>query len=191
MKDNPDLKLTADGTDLFVLLPHRSPESFLTLERALAADEAYQSAGRAVLGSPKADPAYTRYQSSIMLGFESFPQVQVPTKAESRVLQLRIYESHNEERARRKIHMFNEGGEIAIFRRVGLNPVFFGESLAGLKLPNLTYMLAFDDENAMKAAWNAFRGDPEWKKLSADQSYKDTVTTITNLILRPVRGSQV
>ena len=190
-KDNAALKLAADGSDLFVLLPHKTPDSVLALERKLAADESYRSAGRAVLGAAKSDPAFARYESQLMVAFEQCPQVQAPTKSESRVLQLRIYESHNEERAKRKIHMFNEGGEIGIFRRVGMHPVFFGESLAGTKLPNLTYMLAFDDESSMKSAWDAFRGDPEWKKLSADESYKDTVSNITNLVLRPVAGSQV
>ena len=190
-KDNSALKLGQDPDDLYVLLAHKTAESFLTLERRLAADEAYQSAGRAVLAAAKKDPAYARYESSLMLGFDACPQVHAPTKAESRLLQLRIYESHNEERAKRKIHMFKEGGEIAIFRRVGMHPVFFGESLAGSKLPNLTYMLAFDDDAAMTKAWDAFRGDAEWKRLSGDESYKDTVTTITNLVLRPVPGSQV
>lgn len=190
-RDNPTLKLSSDGTDLFVLVPHKTADSFLTLERRLAADEAYQSAGRATLEAAKSDPAYARYESSLMLGFEQFPTVAAPTQSESRVLQLRIYESHNQERARRKIHMFNEGGEIAIFRRVGMNPVFFGETLAGAKMPNLTYMLAFDDDDALTKAWNAFRADPDWKKLSADQSYKDTVSNITNLILRPATGSRI
>ena len=190
-KDNPELKLAADGTDLYVLLPHNSAESFVSLERTLAADEAFQSAGRAVLAAGKSDAAYTRYESSLLLGFEQCPRVQVPSKSPSRLVQLRIYESHNEERARRKIHMFNEGGEIGIFRRAGMNPVFFGQSLAGPKLPNLTYMLAFDDESAMGKGWNAFRVDPEWKRLSGDASYKDTVSTITNLVLRPIGGSQV
>ena len=190
-KDNAPLKMAEDANDLYVLLAHKTPDSFLTLDRRLADDQAYQSAGRAVLTAPKSDPAYTRIASSVFLGFDQCPHVQAPTQAPSRVLQLRVYESHNEERARRKVHMFNEGGEIAIFRRLGMHPVFFGEALAGAKLPNLTYMLAFESPDAMTAAWNAFRGDPEWKRLSADESYKDTVTEITNRVLRPVAGSQV
>ena len=190
-KDNAPLKLAADANELYVLLPHKSAESFLTLERRLLADEAFQQAGKAVLGAGASAPAFSRYESSLMLGFDECPQVQAPTKAESRLLQLRIYESKSEERAKRKIHMFNEGGEIAIFRRLGMHPVFFGEALAGEKLPNLTYMLAFDDDPAMTKAWDAFRGDPQWKKLSGDESYKDTVSKITNLVLRPTAGSQV
>ncbi len=190
-KDNPTLKLAADPNDLYVLLPHPSAESVLTMQSRLAADEAFREAGASILKSPKSDPAYSRYESSLMLAFDHCPRVEAPTKAPGRVLQLRIYESHNEERARKKIQMFNEGGEIEIFRRCGINPVFFGESLAGSKLPNLTYMVAFEDEAAQKKAWDAFRADAEWKKLSGDEAYKDTVSNITNLILRPAAGSQV
>lgn len=190
-KDNPELKLSGDPNDLYLVLPHASAESLLTLKARLAADETYQSAGRAVMAAAKSDPAYTRYESSLLLGFDECPTVLSPSKAASRVLQLRIYESHNEERAKQKIRMFNEGGEIAIFRRVGLHPVFFGQALVGSKLPNLTYMVGFDDDKARDAAWNAFRADPEWKKLSGDPAYKDTVSMITNLVLRPVEGSQI
>jgi hypothetical protein len=192
-RDNPELKLTADSNDLYVVLPHESFDSFLTLPGRLASDHEFLQAGVAILLAPKSDPAFLRYESSLMLGFDEWPKVLAPeaSKSNKRVLQLRIYESHSTERARKKIEMFNEGGEIAIFKRVGLNPVFFGQSLTGTKLPNLTYMLAFADEDAMKSAWNTFRGDPEWKKLSADESYKDSVSNITNLILRPAFGSKV
>jgi len=190
-KDNPNLKLAADPNDLYVLLPHKSMDSVLMLERRLAADEAYQKAGERVLRTPKSDPAYSRYESSLLLAFEGFPRVEAPVKGAGRLFQLRIYESHNEEKARKKIHMFDVGGETAIFKKVGLNPVFLGEAIAGAKLPNLTYAVAFENEAAMKAGWDAFRVDPDWKKLAADQTYKDTVSTITNLVLRPAEGSQI
>jgi hypothetical protein len=192
-KDNPDLKLAADGTDLYVLLPHESFDAVLALPDRLAADSEFLQAAAPVLLAPKSDPAYTRYESSLLLGFDQWPRAVVPaaSKSERRVLQLRTYESHSNELHRKMVEMFNEGGEIAIFKRVGLNPVFFGQTLIGSKLPNLTYMVAFENEDALKTAWNAFRNDPDWKKLSADEAYKDTVTTITNLILRPVAGSQI
>jgi len=191
VKDNPTLKLTADPNDLYVVLPHKSAESVLMLESRLAADQAYQQGGEKVLKSPKSDAAYTRYESSLLLAFEGQPRLEVPTKAPTRLLQLRTYESHNEERGRKKVQMFEVGGEAAIFRKVGLNPVFFGQAIVGSKLPNITYAVAFENEEAMKKGWDAFRGDPDWKKLAQDQTYKDTVSTITNLILRPIDGSQI
>jgi len=87
--------------------------------------------------------------------------------------------------------MFNEGGEIAIFKKTGLQPVFFGETLIGPKLPNLTYMLVFDDMVTRDEKWDTFRRDPEWKKLSANPTYKDTVSNITDIILQPARYSQI
>ena len=190
-KDNPTLKLEADSTDLYVLLPHKSVGSMLQLEQRLANDEAFQKAGAPILRAPKSEPAYTRYESTLMRAFESVPQVTAVSKSPDRMLQLRTYESHSNERALKKIEMFEKGGELAIFRRSGMNPVFMGQSLAGAKLPNLTYMLAFDDQAAYEKGWKAFRDDPEWKKLSKDDTYKDTVSTITNLILRPATRSQI
>ena len=190
-KDNPDLELAADANDLYLVLPHASPESFVGMGARMAGDLAFLQAAQAMLLAPKSDPAYVRYEVSLLRAFATFPRVQVASKAAGRVAQLRTYESHSAERAMVKIRMFEEGGEIGIFKRVGLNPVFFGQALAGSKMPNLTYMLAFDDEKAMKSGWDAFRADPDWKKLSADETYKDTVSNITNLVLRPVEGSQI
>ena len=144
-----------------------------------------------VLNAPKSDPAYVRYESSLFLAFDQAPQVEVPTRSESRLMQLRIYESHNTERALKKIEMFNTGGELAVFRECGMHPVFFGQALVGTKLPNLTYMLAFDDAEAQKAGWDKFRDHPDWKRLSGDPAYADTVTDITNLVLRPTPASQI
>ena len=43
----------------------------------------------------------------------------------------------------------------------------------------------------MEAAWAAFMKDPEWQRLKADPTYADTVSNITNLVLRPLPGSQI
>ena len=193
-EDNPDLSpenTTYAGPLLFVVMPHKSMQSVAELVGRLAADSAFTEPGREILEAPKNQPAYTRFESSLLLGFDEAPRVEVVSTAPERLVQLRIYESHNDERALRKIAMFNEGGEIAIFRKCGMPPVFFGQALIGSKLPNLTYMLAFDDAEAQKKAWAAFSADPGWKALRSDPTYADTVSNITNLILRPTAGSQI
>jgi hypothetical protein len=106
-------------------------------------------------------------------------------------LQLRIYESHNQYKAKKKVEMFNEGGEIDIFRKTGMNPVFFGETLIGTRFPNLTYMLGFDDMEAKLAAWEAFLAHPDWKECKSRPEYAETVSHITNIMLRPAPGSQI
>jgi hypothetical protein len=189
--DNADLKLEADSTDLYILLPHKSMDSVVNLIDRLTEDSSFINNAGELVEAPKSDPAYTRFESSLFLGFDNAPKVEVPTKAASRLMQLRIYESHNDERALKKIEMFNTGGEIAIFRRCGLPIVFFGQALVGSKLPNLTYMLSFEDEAAMKKGWANFGQDPDWKTLRDDPQYRDTVSTITNLVLRPASSSQI
>jgi len=129
--------------------------------------------------------------SSLLLSFEQCPKVEVPSKNDSRLFQLRIYESHNTTKAKLKVEMFNERGEIAVFRKTGLNPVFFGERMVGDKMPCLTYMVGFDDGEAQKKAWDTFRQHPEWKKMSSEARYKDTVSNITNLVLKPTAASQI
>ena len=89
--------------------------------------------------------------------------------------------------------MFEAGGEIAIFRRVGLNPVFFARDVVGGNLPSLTYMLVFEDLAAREKAWGAFGGDPEWKKISTTPGFTngEIVSNIHNVLLRPTDYSQI
>jgi len=74
-----------------------------------------------------------------------------------------------------------------------MTPVFFRRvPCRAANLPNLTYMLAFDDEAQQTKAWNAFL-PPRRRRVeetSKDEAYKDVVSNITNLILRPGAGSQ-
>ena len=177
--------------DLYVLLPHKSVESFATAHRRLMADGEFLKAGAAFLDLPRSDRGYQRIESSLMVAFDGVPKLIAPPRKASRVFQLRTYESHSARKALKKIEMFNTGGELAIFHRCGMQPVFFGETLAGAKMPNLTYMLVFDDMDASKANWAKFIADPAWKKLSRDPAYKDTVSHITNTFLRPAAYSQV
>ncbi len=183
-----------DGKDqtLYVVMPHASLASFATATRRLMADEQFLAAGKDVLGCGKKDPVYQRFVTCLMASFDAVPKLEPPAeKKDTRLFQLRIYESHNVERALKKIAMFNEGGEVALFREAGMNPVFFGETLAGTKMPNLTYMITFDDEAAQKAGWKKFISGDGWKKLKSDPAYKDTVSNITNLVLKPTPASQL
>jgi hypothetical protein len=105
------------------------------------------------------EPAYVRFESSLMVAFSHLPKLEVPALKE-RIFELRIYESHCAKAGKKKVEMFNEGGEIAIFKKTGLNPVFFGESIIGPNLPNLNYMLAFKDMADRDQRWQVFRDDP-------------------------------
>ena len=175
---------------LYVLLVHKSIETVVNSASLLMADDEYRKAGAEYVDAPLAEPAYVRMESSLMVAFKHMPKLEVPEK-KSRIFELRTYESHSIKANKKKIEMFNEGGEIAVFRKTGLQPVFFGETLIGPTMPNLTYMLVFDDLADRDAKWNVFRVDPEWKKLSGNPAYKDTVSNITDIILRPAPYSQI
>lgn len=175
----------------FLLIPYQSLDQMAAAKTGLEADAEYQKAAAEYLAIPATDPVYDRIESSLLQAFEAMPKVEAPAK-KGKLFNLRIYESHNEAAGQKKIEMFNKG-EIAIFRRTGLTPVLFGEAVVGTRIPNLTYLLAFDDDAARTDAWNRFRTDPEWLKLKAMPEYEDKriVSKITNKLLTPAEYSQI
>ncbi len=181
-----------DLSPIYVLLRHPSADSFATMTQQLLADEKFISQGAEFLDAPSTDPAYKRVESSLLVAFAGMPRLESPIRAEGRVFQLRVYESPSVKTGQKKIEMFNTA-EIDIFRKTGLNPVFFGEALAGEKIPNLTYMLVFNSLEEQKANWKRFVTHPEWKKLSSLPEYANEkiLCGITNLSLKPTEYSQI
>ncbi len=177
---------------IYMLLRHKSLESFGSVTQKLLADEEFLSKGADFLNAPSSNPAYKRMESSVMIAFTGMPNMEIPVKSPGRVFQLRTYESPSVKTGQKKIEMFNTA-EIKIFRKVGLNPVFFGETLAGAKMPNLTYMLGFESAEEQKASWKRFGGDPDWQKLRAIPEYGDKriLCGITNIVLKPTEYSQI
>ena len=64
--------------------------------------------------------------------------------------------------------MFNEGGEIGIFEKIGANAVFYAQVLLGSQKPRLMYMTTYSDMKSHDEHWAAFRNHPEWKTLSGN-----------------------
>jgi hypothetical protein len=184
-----------ESPTVHVLLPCKSWEGLANAWKQVEADPDYQKAGADFLNAPASDPAYVRMESSFMVAFDGMPKLEIPAGAagkKARIFELRTYESASEKAGRKKIEMFNRG-EIAIFRRTGLQPVFFGQTLIGPKLPNLTYMLVFDNLEQRTANWSRFIADPEWQKLSATPGYTnaEAVSNISNIFLQPAPYSQI
>jgi hypothetical protein len=180
-----------DSPTAHVLIPYKSIEAFATATDRVRADREYQKVGASFINAAASDPSYVRVESSLMVAFEGMPKLEV-TANKPRIFELRTYESHSKKANKKKIEMFNTG-EIAIFRRTGLRPVFFGETLIGSNLPSLTYLLTFDDMAAREKSWGTFISDPEWKKLSASPGFTDAeiVSNISNMFLRPTSYSQI
>lgn len=119
------------------------------------------------------------------------PVLELPSTASpERLLELRIYESNNEQKARLKVEMFNEG-EIDIMRDVKLAPVFFGETLISDDLPNLTYILSADNAEIHRQHFQDFLKHPDWDRMKRLEKYKGTVSKIISITLSPATCSQI
>jgi hypothetical protein len=188
---------TGETPTTFVLIPHPTLDSVRSLAARLAGDAQHRQAGAPFLEAPAVDPPYAELKSELLVAFDSIPKIEVPAAAATRsprIFELRTYQSHSEAASAKKMEMFTPRlGELEIFRRVGLQPVFFGRAIASWRMPSFTYMLTFADEAARAKAWAAFAGDPAWSKLKATPGYSDPeiLASITSVILRPAESSQV
>jgi len=179
----------------YVLIPGTSAESLATVDFRLEQDAEYMKAGEGFLKAPDKQPAYVRVESSMLLAFEGWPKLTVPAATArhgKRLYELRTYESPSDQDHRRKVEMFNSG-EFGAFEKAGFWPVFFGDTLIGSRMPNLTYMIGFEDLTARDKMWTAFGGTEEWKKLAGSPRYnfEEIVSSITNVVLTPASYSQI
>jgi hypothetical protein len=175
-----------------LLTPFDSIESFTALNEKLLRDSTYQQAAAAYLDAPATTPAYQRIESSLLKAFAHMPSIEAPEK-QPRIFELRRYESPTEAAGWKKIGMFNDAGEIDIFKKIGARPVFFGETVIGANRPNLTYMLTFDDMADHDARWKAFSSDPDWKTISKKPEFSDSrlISKIIRTFLSPTAYSQI
>ncbi len=183
----------AEDLSIHVLIPYPTLDAFSELNPKLAKDKRHRKAATNYFGQPKKDPAYLRISSRFMKAFSSMPVIEMPGQTkqqQSRIFELRTYESHNEDAARRKVHMF-DNGETELMRNVEMAPVFFGEMLVGDDVPNLTYMLSAANMEEHKAHWKAFLAHPEWDRMKKIPMYKGTVSKIRNWFLKPASFSQI
>ena len=179
-----------DLSPLVVLLCHRSAESYVTATQKLLADSEYLAKGADFLNLPNDHRPYARIETSFMVAFEGMPVLKTPVTSAARIFEMRNYESYNVDAGQRKVAMFNKG-EIGVMEEVGMNPVFYGEHLAGPVMPNLTYMLSYDGMDARAPAWARFGPHPTWQKMSTSPEYADTVSNITQTFLKPTSYSQI
>jgi hypothetical protein len=159
----------------------------------LAAVDGFSAASESFYG--QSSLPFERCEVRLLKAFPGFPQIEAPPAPAKggHLFELRTYESNTPLSLKKKIGMFEQGGEIDIFRKTGVNPVFFGETIAGPSMPNLTYMTWYDSLAAREEAWKKFVSSPEWQKLRVQPGYSDgeVVSNISNLLLSPVAGSPI
>ncbi len=188
------LSIGPETPTLYLLLPCAKLDVLVRAQLGLAGDEQFMKAAEPFWSAPAAAPPFLRVESSLLIAFAGHPKLTPPPGAQpgARIFQLRTYESATPRDHARKVEMFHHG-EFDIFHNAGIDQVFYGDTLVGPRMPNLTYMLSFHDLAELNAKWEAFFGSPEWKKLSTSERYgfEPIVSKVTNLILSPAPYSQV
>ncbi|RVU02696.1 NIPSNAP family containing protein [Mucilaginibacter limnophilus] len=183
-----------DTTDrrIYVFIPVASLDKAGSLDEKVSADKAYTTAAGSYVNAAYNASPYNRLEVIILKAFSGMPSPAVPAltgnKAD-RVYELRSYESATEKYHENKVAMFNAGDEIAIFKRLGFNAVFYSQVVAGSRMPNLMYMTVHADAAAREANWKAFGNDAAWKTLSAKEEYKNNVSKIDITFLKSAEYS--
>ena len=192
----PVVNDTAQVKRIIVFIPFKSLEQWEKLPDVLAMDDSYQSASKEYADAPADHKPFERIESILLEAFPLHPKFQpsgLNNSLTERVYELRSYESPTEHLHKVKVRMFNEGGEIALFKKLGFNAVFYGRVLSGSKMPNLMYMTTFQNMADRDAHWKTFGSSPEWKALTAMPEYENKVSVSRNetILMHPAEYSDL
>lgn len=184
---------SAYGEAIYLFIPYKSMDQFVDVSRDLESDSGYLSDAQDYINSSHDNPPYIRMETMLLDAFEGMPQhsqAKLNTPASERVYELRSYESATEKLYKKKVEMFNEG-ETEIFERLNFNPIFYGEVIAGCKMPNLMYMTSHANLKEREKNWDNFIKDEAWEKMSGMEEYQNTVSHIDIILLHPTEYSKL
>ncbi|HEX8461023.1 MAG TPA: NIPSNAP family containing protein, partial [Segetibacter sp.] len=137
---------TAIDKKIYVFTPYKNLKQWESINREIV-EKVNTATNSSYTNAYYKSPAFIRMETIFLRSFEKMPFAEAPkltgSKAD-RVYELRSYESASEKIFRNKVEMFNKGGEVGIFSRLGFNAVFYAEVLFGAKMPNLMYMTSFE-----------------------------------------------
>lgn len=179
---------TTAGKRVYIWIPFTSLEHFSKIQDILAEDKDYQAKGIDFLGAPYDQRPFVRKESILLKAFPDAPDYFIPnhqTAPSARIYELRSYEGPTENLFRQKVKMFNEAGEIKLFKQLDFNAIFYAEVVSGSTMPNLMYLTTFADMPTHDKRWETFRAHPEWKTMSALPEYQNTVSRSVKLLLHP------
>ncbi|HTE02209.1 MAG TPA: NIPSNAP family protein [Mucilaginibacter sp.] len=182
---------TADKR-VYVLVPYKTWSELENTDTKLLTDQGFTTAGKDYIDAQYNNSPYSRIETIVLKAFPKMLSPEAPklTAAKSeRVYELRSYEGPTEKYYINKVHMFNDGNEVALFKRLNFNAVFYAEVIAGSHMPNLMYMTTFNNKADREKHWETFSNDPEWKTLVAKPEYQHNVSKADILFLHPTEYS--
>jgi hypothetical protein len=172
---------------LCVLIQYSSLSQLKATTDRLAADDSFTKAWKSFETGPSLP--YVRYQASLLKAFATHPQIELPPEGRH-LFELRTYESKDAVDAAAKVEMFNQE-EIRIFRDCGMRIVFFGETMFGSRLPNLTYMLAWKDLAEREKVWRAFIANKDWNRIKVVPKWANAVSNVHASFLQSTDYSEI
>lgn len=178
-----------DAAQRFYFFIYPDIATFHKVKHAIWDDDAFRKAAQPFYDKAAVSPVYKEFESYLCEAFDKIPRLKMPDKDRT-LFHLRHYRSPNEEANQRKVKMFNEA-EMAIFDKVGIHPVCYGEVLSGPHLPSLMYLTWYKDKESHDASWKAFGSHPDWHAIKDLPAYAHTATDNTNRILLPLAYSQI
>ncbi len=163
---------------IYVLVQYISLDVWKKTRLNIQSDPVYLQTAKSFVDADTSHLPFVRVESTLT---EAFPdQVKlIPTELKSNpdaIYELRSYESPTMELHKIKVNMFNAGGEVALFKRLDFQAVFYSDVLSGSKMPNLIYMVVFANKASRDEHWKAFVNSPEWKNISTDPQYRNNVS---------------
>jgi len=187
---------TAQVKKIYVFIPFTSINEWQNLSNILDKDVSYQSASKEYTDAAADKKPFERIESILLEAFPMhthFEMPQLKSPVTERIYELRSYESPTEHLHKTKVRMFNEGGELTLFKRLNFSAVFYASVLSGSKMPNLMYMTIFENMVEHDAHWKAFGNSPEWKSLSAMPEYENKVSVshIDSILMHPTEYSDI
>ncbi len=185
---------TAVDKKIYVFMPLKSLAHVAQIDQSIWNDPKHTEDGVDYLNAAFNKSSFVRKEAIILKAFEKMTEFSVPNltgTAAEKIYELRSYEGATEKLYRKKVDMFNAGGEVALFSRLEFNAVFYGEVLAGSRMPNLMYMTSFNSIADREAHWNKFKEDAEWKKLSGMEEYKNTVSRNETILMHATSYSEL
>ncbi|WP_347838298.1 NIPSNAP family protein [uncultured Draconibacterium sp.] len=179
------------GKKIFVFVPLKSLSQLEKIEQILT-NSASQSSNCEYVNAPHDNPPFERIESTLLRAFSHMPEFHKPsfaTPKSEQIFELRSYQGATEKLYQKKVEMFNEGGEIALFKKLDFNAVFYAEVLVGAHMPNLMYMTSFENMEANEKHWATFRAHPDWEVLKNKKEYANTVSHIDKWLCHPASYS--
>lgn len=178
---------TAANKKVYVWIPFPSLEKMSLIDQRFSSLDPWGNDPILQLKGSSGQPPFHRVEVSLSVAFRDMKKYNPVTsfpRSPDNIYEYRSYESATESLHLNKVHMFNEGGEIPLFKRLDFNALFYARVIAGARMPNLVYMTRFSNMDERNAHWKTFSDDPGWKALIAMDKYKGSVSRNETILMK-------